>query len=103
VVGQTGAVTGTQILADTTVAAALAGKETAGAAAAVQASSAQRASNLSDLSSASTARTNLGLGAAAVLNVGTTAGTVAAGDDSRIVAAASGGVAGSLYLAATYR
>lgn len=34
---------------------------------------------------ASAARTTLGLGGAAVLNVGTTAGTVAAGDDSRIV------------------
>jgi hypothetical protein len=34
VVGRTGAVTGTQILADTTIAAALAGKETAGASAA---------------------------------------------------------------------
>lgn len=34
-------------------------------------------------STASGARTNLGLGGAAVLNVGTTAGTVAAGDDSR--------------------
>jgi hypothetical protein len=32
------------------------------------------------------ARTNLGLGGAAVLEVGTTAGTVAAGDDSRLVA-----------------
>ena len=37
--------------------------------------------NLSELTAtASTARTNLGLGGAAVLNVGTTAGTVAAGD-----------------------
>jgi hypothetical protein len=43
-----------------------------------------KASNLSDLASASTARNNLGLGGASVLNVGTTAGTVAAGDDSRI-------------------
>ena len=34
---------------------------------------------------ASTGRTSLGLGGAAVLSVGTTAGTVAAGDDSRFV------------------
>ncbi len=46
--------------------------------------------DLSGVSSASTARTNLGLGGAAVLSVGTTAGTVAAGDDSRIVAANTG-------------
>jgi trimeric autotransporter adhesin len=43
------------------------------------------ANNLSDLVSASTARGNLGLGNSAVLNVGTAAGTVAAGNDSRIV------------------
>lgn len=39
-------------------------------------------------STASGARTNLGLGGAATLNVGTSAGTVAAGDDSRITGAA---------------
>ena len=35
---------------------------------------------------AATGRTSLGLGGAAVLNVGTTAGTVAAGDDARFSA-----------------
>lgn len=46
------------------------------------------ANNLSDLGNAGTARTNLGLGSAAVANVGTAAGTVAAGNDSRITGAA---------------
>lgn len=40
--------------------------------------------NLSDLNSAPAARTSLGLGGAAMLNVGTGTGTVAAGDDSRL-------------------
>jgi hypothetical protein len=42
-----------------------------------------KSQNLADVPSKPTARTNLGLGGAAVLSVGTTAGTVAAGDDSR--------------------
>lgn len=43
------------------------------------------ANNLSDVGSSTTARTNLGLGAAAVLPVGAVSGSVAAGDDSRIL------------------
>lgn len=43
------------------------------------------ANNLSELTNASTARTNLALGNSATRNVGGVAGTVAAGDDSRIV------------------
>lgn len=59
---------------------------------------AQKASNLGDLASASTARSNLGLGGAALLSVGTTAGTVAAGDDTRLTnsRAPSGSASGDL-------
>lgn len=45
------------------------------------------ADNLAAVADKPTARGNLGLGAAAVLGVGTIAGTVAAGDDSRITGA----------------
>jgi hypothetical protein len=47
----------------------------------------QKANNLSDLTNIVNARTNLGLGGAALLGVGTAAGTVVAGDDNRITGA----------------
>jgi hypothetical protein len=47
-----------------------------------------RANNLNDVLSPTSARTNLGLGNSATLDVGTTASTVAAGNDPRIVGAA---------------
>jgi hypothetical protein len=58
---------------DTTVA----GKEATGVAAAL-------VDDLSGVTNAATARTNLGLGDSATKNVGTAAGTVAAGDDGRL-------------------
>lgn len=44
----------------------------------------KKASNLSDIPDASRARSNLGLRAASVADIGVTAGTVAAGDDRRL-------------------
>lgn len=52
--------------------------------------------DLSGVSDASTARTNLGLGGAATLNVGTTAGTVAAGDHNHSGVYEAVGVAAAL-------
>ncbi|MEU0332228.1 hypothetical protein [Streptomyces sp. NPDC006193] len=57
---------------------------TAARVAALETGTLRRALNLSDLADPSAARTALGLGGAATLNVGTTAGTVAAGNDARL-------------------
>jgi hypothetical protein len=50
---------------------------------------------LLDDAAASNQRTTLGLGNSATLNVGTTAGTVAAGDDSRFASGSGGGTPGT--------
>ncbi|MDX2153910.1 MAG: hypothetical protein SFV54_24430 [Bryobacteraceae bacterium] len=52
---------------------------------------AQRSANLADLTNPGAARVNLGLGGAATLNVGTTAGTIATGDHTHSGYATLGG------------
>lgn len=88
--------------ANAAAASATAASNSAAAAAASEAAVAAFASNALrvdvaqsfDATKRAQGRSNLGLGGAAVLNVGVTSGTVAAGDDSRIVNAAQlvGGV-----------
>ena len=69
----------------------LTGKPTLGTASAQNVEAfAQTANNLSDLASASTARTNLGLGTASVLNVGTSANNVVQLDGSAKLPAVDG-------------
>ncbi|AJJ63189.1 hypothetical protein [Yersinia aldovae] len=57
--------------------------------AAIATNALQKNQNLNDVADKTAARTNLGLKGAAVLDIGKTTGTVAAGDDSRIVEAIS--------------
>jgi lysophospholipase L1-like esterase len=59
--------------------------------------------NLADVANPVTARTSLGLGGAATLSVGTTAGTVAAGDDSRFSAIGSAGPQGPAGVGGSFR
>lgn len=69
---------------------------------AAQAAAAALVDDLSGVADAAAARTNLELGDAATLDVGTTEGTVAAGDDARITGAlqtTGGAIAGDLVVA----
>jgi parallel beta-helix repeat protein len=78
--------TGMHGIADTSTLETTSGAQAKATAAQAGAVAVSADRTLSNLTSASTARTSLGLGGAAILAVGTTAGTVAAGDDSRFAA-----------------
>jgi hypothetical protein len=82
-------------LVESSVTAAVAAFQAADTA--IQAAVLLKADNLAGLADPSAARTALGLGGSATLAVGTGAGTVAAGNDSRITGALAASTASTTY------